>query len=55
MNISFEEIVELARKATLYETIINYIKSSRYVSKEDILAFLGETESDSEDGDEDVQ
>lgn len=52
MNV--EKVIELAGKAALLEGVINYIKSSKYVSKEDILAFLGETESDSEDGDSDV-
>lgn len=57
MDMDFKEFMELARKATLYDSIINYIKSCKYFSRADILYFVGETEpaeNTSEDGDKDV-
>ena len=42
MNISFEELMELARKATMYDAIINYIRENPYANRNDIIAITGE-------------
>ena len=43
MNISYEELAELLRKATLLDTVINYLKSKGiYATANDILAIVGE-------------
>ena len=42
MNISFEELMELARKATMYDAIINYIREMPYANRNDIIAITGE-------------
>ena len=57
MDINFKDLWELARKAALFDGIINYVKSNRYLSIEDILCFVGESEpvdNTPEGGDEDV-
>ena len=57
MDINFKDLWELARKAALFDGIINYVKSNKYLSREDILSFVGESEpaeNAPEDGDEDV-
>lgn len=57
MDINFKDLWELARKAALFDGIINYVKSNRYLSREDILSFVGESEpveNTPEDGDENV-
>ena len=57
MDINFKDLMELARKAALYDGIINYVKSCKYLSREDILSFVGESEpveNTPEDGDENV-
>lgn len=57
MDINFKDLLELARKAALFDGIINYVKSNKYLIREDILCFVGESEpveNASEDGDEDV-
>ena len=57
MDINFKDLWELARKAALFDGIINYVKSNRYLSRGDILCFVGEsepTENTPEDGDENV-
>ena len=43
MNISYEELAELLRKATLFDTVINYLKAKGiYATANDILAIVGE-------------
>lgn len=42
MNISFEEIMELAHKATMYDAIINFIRENPYANRNDIIAITGE-------------
>lgn len=42
MSITFEELMELARKATMYDAIINYIRENPYASRSDIIAITGE-------------
>ena len=42
MNITFEELMELARKATMYDAIINYIREMPYANRNDIIAITGE-------------
>ena len=43
MNISYEELAELLRKATLLDTVINYLKAKGiYATANDILAIVGE-------------
>ena len=42
MNITFEELMELARKATMYDAIINFIRENPYASRSDIIAITGE-------------
>ena len=57
MDINFKDLWELARKAALFDGIINYVKSNKYLSREDILSFVGESEpveNPPEGGDEDV-
>ena len=57
MDMDFKEFMELARKATLFDGIINYVKSNKYLSREDILSIVGESEpveNTPEDGDENV-
>ena len=57
MDINFKDLWELARKAALFDGIINYIKSNKYFSREDILSFVCESEpaeNTPEDGGEDV-
>lgn len=57
MDINFKDLMELARKAALFDGIINYINSKEYFSREDILSFVGESEpaeNASEDGEENV-
>lgn len=58
MEIKFDEIMELSRKAALFDGIISYVKSNNYVSRDEILAFAGEidalSDDDSKDGDGDV-
>ncbi|WP_432651647.1 hypothetical protein [Huintestinicola sp.] len=55
MEIKFSEIMELARKAALLDGVVRFVKASKYsVSKEEILAIVGEPEDDSKDGDGDV-
>ena len=57
MDINFKDLWELARKAVLFDGIINYIKSNKYFSREDILSFVGESEpveNTPEGGDENV-
>ena len=57
MDINFKDLWELARKAALFDGIINYIKSNKYPSREDILSFVGESEpaeNTPEGGDENV-
>ena len=53
MDMDFKEFMELARKATLYDGIINYLKSNKYFSREDILYFVGESEP-AENASEDI-
>jgi len=50
---NLDRFLELARKAALYDGIISYTKNSRYLAKEDILAFAGEDISE-EDNDDDI-
>lgn len=57
MDINFKGLWELARKAALFDGIINYVKSNKYLSREDILSFVSESEpaeNTPEDGDENV-
>ena len=57
MDINFKDLWELARKAALFDGIINYVKANKYLSREDILAFVGESEpaeNTPEGGDENV-
>ena len=57
MDINFKDLWELARKAALFDGIINYVKSNKYFSREDILSFVGESEpaeNTPEGGDENV-
>ena len=57
MDINCKDLWELARKAALFDGIINYVKSNRYLSREDILSFVCESEpveNTPEDGDENV-
>ena len=43
MNLSYEELAELLRKATLFDTVINYLKAKGiYATANDILAIVGE-------------
>ena len=42
MCITFEELMELARKATMYDAIINYIREMPYANRNDIIAITGE-------------
>ena len=42
MGITFEELMELSRKATMYDAIINYIKENPYANRNDIIAITGE-------------
>ena len=42
MNITFEELMELARKATMYDAIVNFIRENPYASRSDIIAITGE-------------
>ena len=42
MNISFEELMELARKATMYDAIVNFIRENPYANRNDIIAITGE-------------
>lgn len=42
MNITFEELMELSRKATMYDAIINYIREMPYANRNDIIAITGE-------------
>ena len=42
MNITFEELMELARKATMYDAIINYIRENPYANRNDVIAITGE-------------
>ena len=44
MDINFKDLWELARKAALFDGIINYVKSNKYLSREAILSFVGESE-----------
>lgn len=52
MDINFKDLMELSRKATMYDAIISYIKTKNYIDKDDILAFAGEL-SPEEDSKED--
>lgn len=45
MKITIEQITEYIRKASMYDAIINYTKTSKYFSREDILAFAGEPDT----------
>ena len=57
MDINFKDLWEIARKAALFDGIINYVKSNKYLSREDILSFVGESETvenTPEGGDENV-
>ena len=50
MNISYEELAELLRKATLLDTVINYLKAKGiYATANDILAIVGEPIDEKED------
>ena len=42
MSITFEELMELARKATMYDAIINYMREMPYANRNDIIAITGE-------------
>lgn len=42
MNITFEELMELARKATMYDAIVNFIRENPYANRNDIIAITGE-------------
>ena len=42
MSITFEELMELARKATMYDAIINYMRELPYANRNDIIAITGE-------------
>ena len=43
MNLSYEELAALLRKATLLDTVINYLKAKGiYATANDILAIVGE-------------
>ena len=46
MKITIEQIAEYLRKASMYDAIINYTKASKYFSREDILAFAGEPDTE---------
>lgn len=54
MDISMDHFLELAKKAALYDGIINYTKNSKYLVKEDILVFAGEDISSEEDNEDDI-
>ena len=50
MNISYEELAELLRKATLLDTVINYLKAKGiYATANDILAIVGEPIAEKEE------
>ena len=50
MNLSYEELAELLRKATLFDTVINYLKAKGiYATANDILAIVGETINEEEE------
>lgn len=57
MDINFKDLMELSRKATMYDAIIAYVKTRDiYASKDDILAFAGELtpKEDSKEGTDNV-
>ena len=57
MDINFKDLWELARKAALFDGIINYVKKSEFCVSSEILAFAGEAEPAKnvpEDGGENV-
>ena len=50
MNLSYEELAELLRKATLFDTVINYLKAKGiYATANDILAIVGEPINEEEE------
>ena len=42
MKIESYDLIPLVEKSAKYDAIINYTKTSKYFSREDILAFAGE-------------
>ena len=42
MDINFKDLMELSRKATMYDALVRYVKTKIYIDKDDILAFAGE-------------
>ena len=50
MNISYEELAELLRKATLLDTVITYLKAKGiYATVDDVLAIAGEPLNEKEE------
>lgn len=50
MNLSYEELAELIKKATLLDTVINYLKAKGiYATANDILAIVGEPINEEEE------
>lgn len=50
MNLSYEELAELIKKATLLDTVINYLKAKGiYATANDILAIVGEPIAEKEE------
>lgn len=49
MDINFKDLMELSRKATMYDALVRYVKTKNYIDKDDILAFAGELKEDSKE------
>ena len=45
MDINFKDLMELSRKATMYDALVRYVKTKNYIDKDDILAFAGELDA----------
>lgn len=50
MSIELRDLTEFIQKAAMYDAIMNYIRTTEYVSKADILAFAGEKEVKQNEG-----
>lgn len=52
MSIELKGMIGYIKKAAMYDAIMNYIRATEYISKDDILAFVGEKGEEVETNDE---
>lgn len=48
-EITISDFIPFIQKAALLDAIVNYVKNAKYITKEDLLALVGETVEEDDD------